>query len=173
VNDQKTLLQTALKRTKERFSNISPEVRSSLPKLRRPGKWRSWGLPGIVGVFYQTKEGERLSKKFEKQGLGPYPGLLSTNPEAPVAIDMSGALNFFASNRIEGRGFRVQPTASFTLWQHAQVFSGRSGRHFVYIVPLAFILGTKPNETELELQERLDQLVDHTFQVWCDLDVGA
>jgi hypothetical protein len=90
-----------------------------------------------------------------------------------VAIDISGALNFFASNRFEGRAFRVQSTASFVLWQHVQVFRERPGKHLVYSVPLALILGVNPSESESEFEERLDQLIDHTLQVWRDLDIRA
>ena len=168
-----TLLQIGLDRTKERLHSLSPEFLSSLPPLRRPGKWQSWGPLGVVGVFYQTMDGKRLSEKFKKKGFDPYPGLLTTDPKVPVAINISSELGFFASNRIEGRAFRVQPTTSFVLWQHAQVFRERLGKHVVYGVPLAFILGVKPDETETEFKERLDQLIDHSVKVWCDLEPRA
>ena len=164
------LLQIALERTKERFHSLSPELRDSLHPLRRPGKWHSWGPLGVIGVFYRTKDGKRLSERFKKKGFEPYPGLLTTAPKIPVAINISGTLGFFASNRIEGRAFRVQPTGSFILWQHAQVFREKLGKHIVYSVPLAFILGVKTDEAEIEFQERLDQLIDHSLQVSRDLD---
>jgi hypothetical protein len=174
VADHDTLLKMALKRTEEFFhQSIAPELLSTLPPLRQAGEWRSWGPPGIVGVFYQTPEDKRRAKQFERQRGEPYPGLLTTDPKARVAMNISGSLEFFASNRIEGRAFRVHPTASFTLWQHAQVFRERLGKHIVYRVPLAFILGVRADEPELEVEERLQQLIDRTIKVWQDLYSGA
>jgi hypothetical protein len=174
VADHDTLLKAALDLTKNYFQSfISPEIIAALPPLRRSGEWRSWGPPGIIGVFYQTMDGKQLARNFEERGLGPYPGLITTDPKGPVAIEISGTLGLFASNRIEGRAFRVAPASSFALWQHAQVFRERLGKHVVYQVPLAFILGEKPEETELEVEERIQQLIDHTIKVWRDLQGGA
>jgi len=170
MDNHSILLQMALQHTKKRFQVLSSELPSSFHPAHHPKRWRSWGPIGTIGVFYQTKDGKRLSEQFERSGLEPFPGLLTTNAKVPAAIEVSGTLNFFASNRIEGRGFRVQPTASFALWHHAQVFRLKPGKHFVYSIPLALILGVMPAETASRIQDRLDELINHTLQVLRDLE---
>ena len=168
--DHEKLLDIARNHTDERFRTLRGENVALLPPLLRPPKlrWRAWAPEGVVGVFLETAKIARAIKDHEKKGLEPFPGLLTTDPSGPVAIELSGSsLNFFASNRVEGLvGFRVKPNSSFTLWQHIQVFRPRSSQPLVYIVPLAFILSVPPSEEESDLLRRLDELIDHTLGVW-------
>jgi hypothetical protein len=172
MTKHETFLRVAREHTAQRFRELYKAEAFSLPtSLRRPTlKWRAWAPEGVVGVFLETASTAREVKEHQRRGLDPYPYLLTTDATSRVAIETSGALNFFASNRVEGLiGFRVKPNASFTLWQHVQVFAPQ----VAYIVPLGFILSATESDNEADLVRRVGELIDHTLEIWRQLDAGA
>jgi hypothetical protein len=170
VGEHPGFLDLAKDVAREYVERLGAEVQPLLfPKPERGTVWRAWGPPGIVGVFCCTSEGDARATDFESSNLDPFPGLLTTKTRGVVAVDVKAERGFFASNRAEigaqAHMFRVFPGASFTLWQHVQAFRRAPGKHVIYSIPLAFVLGVKAEEHPDVLMERLVALIDHTVAV--------
>lgn len=108
-------------------------------------------------------------KAFQDRKLEPFPGLLAAQTGA-TAFVVAAPNMFFSSNWVEGKSldqpgqtFRVQPNGSLILHEHVQAFREGPGRHHIYKVPLAFVVGVSTEEGEESFLHRLDALIRHAL----------
>jgi hypothetical protein len=127
--------------------------------------------PNLVGVFYATLDEAKQAHARQAGGIGPFPGLMTTNPTTHVVVEVTAPNFMFAGNRADGLVLRVNPGASLTIWGHYQVFMHRKKR-IGYPVALAFVLGLSDGEGAENFGPRFESLIGHTVGVWRGLHRG-
>jgi hypothetical protein len=173
LSTQQKNLMNLVKRTATGFfadlhGDAATAVEDAVPDIAERKAYPIVG-PNVVGVFYVTLPQGQRANRFQTQGLGPFPALLTTRPDVHVAINVEAPNFFFGGNRAEGLVLRISPAGSVTVWRHVQVFTHK-GKTLTYRVDLAFVLGTEDNEATQNIQSRLLALLQHTVTLWEDMD---
>lgn len=161
----------AVRWTREQLRALPPSAREVLPAFVRAnrGTWSGWSDDGCVAVFFLNDRARRESQRFRQRGLAEFPDLLTSDPNKPASIDVSGAHGYFAFNRFEVPAFRVRPTGSFAIFRHTQVFRDSGSRQSRYTVDLAFVVGVALSSTPEAFRSRLADLIDRTVEKWTTL----
>jgi len=156
---QSELVRAALTETEHRLAGLkSSQVEYLIPV----GSLRPWTEAGFLALVAEEPKMLEVHDQFLQRYGDRYPDLFTTKAGITVAMDMAGQNGIAVSNRVEGVvGFRVRPTACFTILRHWQVFH-RDNRQLGYPVPLAFVAGISGLDTPDSITARFAQLVEQT-----------
>jgi hypothetical protein len=168
----KIIGENALKLVNEFFSQITKQPNIAFPPvLKNSGRWLASCEDSILGIFYIDNEEFKRATQYQNDGWPIFPGFLISEdklpPGSPVAVAISGSCNLFSSNRTSNMfAFCVKPSASFTVVDHFQEIRDVSGQEFKYKVDLAFVIGISNGETWESVKKRLEELLEHSVNVW-------
>lgn len=153
-----------------RLIRVDDQLKKNFPDVLNVSNvhWISFGNDSLLSLIFVTENDLDRIRSYETKNFEPFPGLFTTDGEAPAAF-------FFEKKRfVVARGNKVVDGISFLFGadttliviDHKQELNTKELGKITYTIPLGYFISFGEDVSPDNVYERLDELVAFSVNMW-------